>query len=100
MQRWFCSFNFAALRVLVICKFVQYVRRGFSSEIQSCGSMNLAQVSIGGKDVLVPVTTIGSLATGAVVTSTLQPWRSMESGEVYSMLLILQGTFGSIATLQ
>ena len=43
--------------------------------------MNMVQVSIGGKAVLVPVTTIGSLATGpGAVTTTLQPWRSFESG--------------------
>ena len=43
--------------------------------------MNMVQVSIGGKAVLVPVTTIGSLATGpGAVTTALQPWQSFESG--------------------
>ncbi|KAL3151541.1 hypothetical protein ABBQ38_012538 [Trebouxia sp. C0009 RCD-2024] len=57
----------------------------------------MAQVSIGGKDVLVPVTTIGSLATGAAVTSTLQPWRSLDSGRSSSQ----QGSlslFGSLTS--
>ncbi len=44
--------------------------------------MNMVQVSIGGKDVLVPVTTIGGLATGtAAIANALQPCRSLESGE-------------------
>lgn len=59
--------------------------------------MNMAQVSIGGKEVLVPVTTIGSLATGAAVTSTLQPWRSLESGRSTSQHGSLS-LFGSLTS--
>lgn len=62
--------------------------------------MNMAQVSIGGKDVLVPVTTIGSLATGAAVTSTLQPWRSLDSGEPCTYLSALNIVLRKLATPQ
>lgn len=45
-------------------------------------SMNLVQVSVGGRDVLVPVTTVGDLATGVgAVSNALQSCRSLESGE-------------------
>ena len=70
---------------------------------RSSDSMNLVQVSVGGKAVLVPVTTIGSLATGiGAVTTTLQPWRSLESGipcapvscRTYSQTLPIVHRFG------
>ena len=44
--------------------------------------MNIVQVSIGGRAVLVPVTTIGGLATGmGAIANALQACRSLDSGE-------------------
>ncbi|DBA66620.1 TPA: hypothetical protein ACH3X2_009018 [Trebouxia sp. C0005] len=48
--------------------------------------MNMVQVSIGGKAVLVPVTTIGGLATGmGAISNALQPCRSLDSGQSSSL---------------
>ena len=44
--------------------------------------MNMVQVSVGGRAVLVPVTTIGGLATGmGAIANALQPCRSLDSGK-------------------
>ena len=46
--------------------------------------MNMVQVSIGGRAVLVPVTTIGGLATGFGATaSALQSCRSVDFGATH-----------------
>jgi len=45
-------------------------------------TMNMVQVSVGGRAVLVPVTTIGGLATGmGAIANALQPCRSLDSGK-------------------
>lgn len=63
--------------------YLQIERNSLNGNPQPCGSMNMVSVSIGGKDVVVPVTTIGGLATGAGVPTR----KSFESGEPNTLLL-------------
>ena len=60
-----------------------FAQKGAAETRRFRNSMSMAQVSIGGKAVLVPVNTIGDLAQGVgAISTTLQPWRSLESGEI------------------
>lgn len=91
-----CPLLWSVVRWEQLCYDVEQRAAAFTHV--SCGSptplgrfrqqrtMNMVQVSIGGRAVLVPVTTIGGLATGmGAIANALQPCRSLDSGQSSSL---------------